>query len=63
MGDPGSDRERPRESVVEERETERVRINVLDGEESDGWVETEVEWVRIHRHPRRDLSSLHDSQG
>ena len=33
MGDP-----RPRESVVEERETKRVRINVLDSEESDEWV-------------------------
>ena len=35
MGDPESDRRRPRESVVEERETKRVRINVLDGEESE----------------------------
>ena len=47
----------------EERETKRVRINVLDGEESDEWVETEEEWVRIHRRPRRDLFSPHDSQG
>ena len=63
MGDPESDRRRPRESVVEERETKRVRINVFDGEESDEWVETEEEWVRIHRRPRRDLFSPHDSQG
>ena len=27
----------------------RVRINVFDGEESDEWVQTEEEWVRIHR--------------
>ena len=63
MGDPESDRRRPRESVVEERETKRVRINVFDGEESDEWVETEEERVRIHCRPRRDLFSLHDSQG
>ena len=63
MADPDSDRRRPRESLGEERETERVRINVLDGEESDEWVETEEEWVRIHRRPRRDLFSPHDSQG
>ena len=63
MGDPESDRRRPRESVVEERETKRVRINVFDGEESDEWVETEEEWVRIHRRPKRDLFSPHDSQG
>ena len=63
MGDPESDRRRPRESVVEERETKRVRINVFNGEESDEWVETEEEWVRIHRRPRRDLLSPHDSQG
>ena len=63
MGDPESDRRRPRESVVEERETKRVRINVFDGEESDEWVETEEEWVRIHRRLRRDLFSPHDSQG
>ena len=63
MADPDSDRRRPRESLGEERETKRVRINVLDGEESDEWVETEVEWVRIHRRPRRDLFSHHDSQG
>ena len=41
MGDPECDRGRPRESLGEERETKRVRINVLDGEESDLWVETE----------------------
>ena len=58
MGDP----RRPRESVVEERETKRVRINVFDDEESDEWVETEEEWVRIHRRPRRGLFSLNDSQ-
>ena len=63
MGDPESDRRRPRESLGEERETKRVRINVLDGEESDEWVETEEECVRIHRRPRRDLFSPHDSQG
>ena len=40
-GDPESDRRRPRESLGEERETKRVRINVFDGEESDEWVETE----------------------
>ena len=62
MGDP-DDRRRPRESVGEERETKRVRINVFDGEESDEWVEAEEEWVRIHRRPRRDLFSPHDSQG
>ena len=49
---------RPRESLGEERETKRVRITVLDGEESDEWVETEENWVRIHRHPGRDLFSL-----
>ena len=54
---------RPRESLGEERETKRVRINVLDGEESDEWVETEEEWVRIHHRPRRNLFSPHDSQG
>ena len=37
MGDPESDRRRPRESVVEERETKRVRINAFDDEESDEW--------------------------
>ena len=63
MADPDSDRRRPRESLGEERETKRVRINVLDGEESDEWVETEEEWVRIHRRPRRDLFFPHDSQG
>ena len=63
MGDPESDRRRPRESVGEERESQRVRINVFDGEESDEWVEAEEEWVRIHRRPRRDLFSPHDSQG
>ena len=63
MGDPECDRRRPRESVVEEREAKRVRSNVLDGEESDEWVETEEEWVRIHRPHRRDLFSPHDSQG
>ena len=47
MDDPESDRKRPRESVVERRETKKVRINVLDGEESDEWVEAEEEWVRI----------------
>ena len=54
MGDP-DDMRRPRESVGEEKETKRVRINVFDGEESDEWVETEEEWVRIR--PRRDLFS------
>ena len=63
MADPDSDRRRPRESLGEERETKRVRINVLDGEERDEWVETEEEWVRIHSRPRRDLLSPHDSQG
>ena len=63
VGDPESDRRRPREPVVEEREAKRVRINVLDGEERDEWVETEEEeWVRVHRRPR-DLFSPHDSQG
>ena len=52
----------PRESLGEERETKRARINVLEGEKSDEWVETEEEWVRIHRCPRRDLFSPHDSQ-
>ena len=63
MADPDSDRRRPRESLKGERETKRVRINVFDGEESDEWVEIEEEWVRIHRRPRRDLFSPHDSQG
>ena len=63
MGDPESDRRRPRESLGEERETKRVRINVLDGEECDEWVETEDAWVRIHRRPRRGLFSPHDFQG
>ena len=31
MGDPESDRSRPRESVVEERGTKGVRFNVLNG--------------------------------
>ena len=63
LGDPESDRRRPRESVGEERETKRVRFNVFDGEGSDEWVEAEEEWVRIHRRPRRDLFSPYDSQG
>ena len=63
MADPDSDRRRHRESLGEERETKRVRINVLGGEESDEWVETDEEWVRIHRCPRRDLFFPHDSQG
>ena len=54
MGDPESDRRRP-------RETKRLSINVFDGEESDEWVEAEEEWVRIHRHHRRDLFSPHDA--
>ena len=45
MADPDSDRRRPRESLGEERETKRVRINVFDGEESDEWVETGEEWA------------------
>ena len=59
MGDAESDRRRPRESL----DTKRVRIKVLDGEENGEWVKTEEEWVRIHRRPRRDLFSPHDSQG
>ena len=35
VSDPESDRRRPRESLGEERETKRVRINVFDDEESD----------------------------
>ena len=35
VADPESDRRRPRESLGEERETKRVRINVFGGEESD----------------------------
>ena len=46
------------ESRWKRRETKRVRINVFDGEE---WVETEEEWVRIHRRPRRELFSPHNS--
>ena len=61
MADPESDRRRP-ESRLGKRNKE-IRINVFDGEESDEWVETEEEWVRIHRRPRRDLFSPHDSQG
>ena len=61
MGDPESDRRKPRESVVEERETKRVRINAFDDEESDEWVETEEERVRIHRRPQQGLFSPHDS--
>ena len=38
-------------------------FSVFDGGEGDEWVETEEEWVRIHRRPRRDLFSPHDSQG
>ena len=63
MANPDSDRRRPRESLGEERETKRVRINVFDGGGSDEWVETEEESVRVHRRPRRDLFSPHDSQG
>ena len=63
MADPESDTRRPREWLGEERETKRVRINVIGGEESDEWVETEEEWVRTQRCPRRDLFSPHDSQG
>ena len=63
VGDPESDRRRSRESVVEERFTKRVRINAFDDEESDEWVETEEQWVRIHRRPRRGQFSPHDSQG
>ena len=63
VGDPESDRRRPRESVVEERETKRVRINAFDDKESDEWVKTEQEWVRIHPRPRRGLFSPHDSLG
>ena len=53
--DPDSDRRRPRESLK--------RVGINDGEESDEWVETEEDWVRVHRRPRRDLFSHHDSQG
>ena len=63
MADPDRDRRRPRESLGEGRETKRVRIHVFDGEECDEWVEAEEEKVRIHRRPRRDLFSPHDSQG
>ena len=63
MADPDSDRRRPRESLGEERETKRVRINVHGGEESDEWVETQEEWVRFHRRPRRHLFCPHDAQG
>ena len=52
MADLDSDRRRPRESLGEGRETKRVRISVFDGEASDQSVETEEEWVRIHRLPR-----------
>ena len=62
ISDLDSDRRRHREFVGEERESKRVRINAFDDGESDEWVETEEEWVRIHRRPR-DLFSLHDSQG
>ena len=52
MADPDSDRRRPqRVAWGGERETKRVSINVVDGEESDEWMETEEEWVRIHRCP------------
>ena len=44
MADPDSDKRRPRESLGEERETKRVGINVLGGEKSDEWVETEEDW-------------------
>ena len=63
MGDLENDRRRFRESLGEERERKRVRISVFDGEESDEWVETEKESVRIHCRPRRDLFSPRDSQG
>ena len=58
MGDPES----ARQLVVEVRETKRVRINVFDDEDSDEWVETEEEWVRIHPRPRRGLFSPRNSQ-
>ena len=44
MSDLESDRRRHRESVGEETETKRVMFNVLDGEQSDVWVEAEEEW-------------------
>ena len=50
------------ESRLERKGRQRVRVNVFDGEESDEWVEAEEEWVRIHRRPRRDPFSPHDSQ-
>ena len=37
MADPDSDRRRPRESLGEERETKRVRVNVFVGEEVMNW--------------------------
>ena len=60
MTDPDSDRRTPTESLREARETKRVRINVFGGEESNEWMETEKEWVRIH--PRRYLFSPRESQ-
>ena len=42
VADPDSDRRRPRESLGEERGINRVRINVLDGEKSDEWVDKET---------------------
>ena len=61
MGDPtGGDPESRLERKVKQRESGSM---FFDGEESDEWVETEEEWLRIHRRPRRDLFSHHDSQG
>ena len=57
MGDLESDRRRLRVSAVEERETKRVRINVLEGEESGERVEAEDnEGCSLLTTPRADLT-------
>ena len=46
---------------MEEREAKRVTPSMA--KRAMNGLETEEEgWVRIHRRPRRDLFSLHDSQ-
>ena len=44
--------------LVSEERSEECQFNVLDGEEIDERVETQEEWVRIHRRPRQHLLSF-----
>ena len=62
--------QRPDHQVVEGsgalsggREAKRVRFNVLDGDENDGWVETEEEWMSSPLSPtsQRDRERFHCS--